>query len=169
MDVIKNVLNSEIDRINRQEGRDGKARINAEFFVNHPWLCLAMLVGYIAVGIVMYVSPYMGLGWFIGFTAFLIFMSAMLLLEIKPVYRYEDIGVLDLRVCYNGEWYFSRELSADAVKQILSAPDVSEHIKNRIESIVRHKGFVDFYDVYDLARLERHLPDSTGTAQLAHS
>jgi len=40
MDVIKNVLNSEIDRINRQEGRDGRVRINVEFFVNHPWLCL---------------------------------------------------------------------------------------------------------------------------------
>jgi hypothetical protein len=169
MDVIKSVLNSEIDRINHQEGRDGKPRINAEFFVNHPWLCLAMLVGYIAVGIVMYVSPYMGIGWFIGFTAFLVFMSAMLLLEIKPVYRYEDIGVLDLRVCYNGEWYFSRELSADAVQQILSSGSVSARIKNRIESIVSHKGFVDFYDVYDLARLEQQqLPDPTGTAQLAH-
>ncbi|WP_112291187.1 YlaC family protein [Rahnella sp. AN3-3W3] len=169
MDVIKSVLNSEIDLINHQEGRDGKPRINAEFFVNHPWLCLAMLMGYIAVGIVMYVSPYMGIGWFIGFTAFLVFMSAMLLLEIKPVYRYEDIGVLDLRVCYNGEWYFSRELSSDAVQQILSSDSVSARIKNRIQSIVSHKGFVDFYDVYDLARLEQQqLPDPTGTAQLAH-
>lgn len=168
MDVIKNVLNSEIDRINRQEGRDGKARINGEFFVNHPWLCLAMLVGYIAVGVVMYVSPYMGIGWFIGFTAFLVFMSAMLLLEIKPVYRYEDIGVLDLRVCYNGEWYFSRELSGDAVRQILSAGSVSSRIKNRIESIVRNKGSIDFYDVYDLARLENQQQDPTRTAQLAH-
>lgn len=168
MDVIKNVLNSEIDRINRQEGRDGRARINAEFFINHPWLCLAMLVGYIAVGVVMYVSPYMGLGWFIGFTAFLVFMSAMLLLEIKPVYRYEDIGVLDLRVCYNGEWYFSRELSEDAVQQILKAESVSASVKKRIESIVQHKGFVDFYDVYDLARLEHQQPAALNSTQLAH-
>jgi hypothetical protein len=168
MDVIKNVLNSEIDRINRQEGRDGRARVNVEFFVKHPWLCLAMLVGYIAVGIVMYVSPYMGIGWFIGFTVFLVFMSAMLLLEIKPVYRYEDIGVLDLRVCYNGEWYFSRELSEDAVQQILSAESVSAGVKNRIESIVKNKGFVDFYDVYDLARLEHQQPSTLNSVQLAH-
>jgi len=168
MDVIKNVLNSEIDRINRQEGRDGRARVNVEFFVKHPWLWLAMLVGYIAVGIVMYVSPYMGIGWFIGFKAFLVFMSAMLLLEIKPVYRYEDIGVLDLRVCYNGEWYFSRELSEDAVRQILSAESVSAGVKNRIESIVKNKGFVDFYDVYDLARLEHQQPSTLNSVQLAH-
>jgi len=87
MDVIKSVLNSEIERINRLEGRDGKPRIKRDFFVNLPWLCLAMLAGYILVGIVMYVSPYMGLGWFIGFTAFLLFMSAMLVIEIKPSYR----------------------------------------------------------------------------------
>jgi hypothetical protein len=70
MDVVKSILNSEIERINRAEGRDGKPRINSEFFINHPWLCLAMFVGYIAVGIVMYASPYMGLGWFAGFTVF---------------------------------------------------------------------------------------------------
>ena len=92
----------------------------------------------------------------------------MLLLEIKPVYRYEDIGVLDLRVCYNGEWYFSRELSEDAVRQILSAESVSAGVKNRIESIVKNKGFVDFYDVYDLARLEHQQPSTLNSVQLAH-
>lgn len=70
MDVVKSILNSEIERINRAEGRDGKARLNVEFFTDHPWLCLAMFIGYIAVGIVMYASPYMGLGWFSGFSAF---------------------------------------------------------------------------------------------------
>lgn len=168
MDVIKNILNSEIDRINRLEGRDGKPRINTEFFVNHPWLCIAMLVGYILVGIVMYVSPYMGLGWFAGFTAFLLFMSAMLLMEIKPTYRYEDIGVLDLRVCYNGEWYFSREISSDAVAQLLSSKEVSPRIKNRIEAIVRNKGAIDFYDVYDVARQDKLLHNTLASVQIAH-
>jgi len=152
MDVIESILNSDIERINRLENRDGKARINNEFFVNHPWLCLAMLVGYIAVGVVMYVSPYMGLGWFAGFTIFLIFMSVMLLLEIKPTYRYEDIGVLDLRVCYNGEWFFNRELSDEAVKRLLNENQVNDEVKKHVETIVRNKGMIDFYDVYDLAR-----------------
>jgi len=168
MDVIKSVLNSEIERINRLEGRDGKPRIKRDFFVNLPWLCLAMLAGYILVGIVMYVSPYMGLGWFIGFTAFLLFMSAMLLMEIKPTYRYEDIGVLDLRVCYNGEWYFSREISEDAVQQLLASNEVSTRIKNRIEAIVRNKGAIDFYDVYDLARQDKLQFAGSATAQAAH-
>ena len=152
MDIIKNVLDAEIARLNHSERRDGKPRINGEFFIHHPWLCLAMFAGYIAVGIVMYASPYMGLGWFAGFTTFLLFMAAMLLLEINPVYRYEDIDVLDLRVCYNGEWYFSREISADAVAQLLASDSVDNQVKSHIQAIIANKGTVDFYDVYDLAR-----------------
>ncbi|GAB2928158.1 YlaC family protein [Hafnia psychrotolerans] len=168
MDVVKNILNSEIEQINRLEGRDGKPRINSEFFVNHPWLCLAMLAGYILVAIVMYVSPYMGVWWFAGFTAFLLFMSVMLLLEIKPTYRYQDIGVLDLRVCYNGEWYFSREISDGAIVQLLSSDDVSPRVKNRIQAIVRNKGSIDFYDVYDIARQDKQLNPTQDSVQVAH-
>ncbi|MBF6635759.1 hypothetical protein ITX54_03660 [Rouxiella silvae] len=167
MDVVKSILNSEIERINRTEGRDGKARLNVEFFVNHPWLCLAMLVGYIAVGIVMYASPYMGLGWFAGFTVFLLFMAAMLLLEIKPTYRYEDIGVLDLRVCYNGEWFFSREISSEAVSTLLSSGAVDNRFKTHVKSIVEHKGSIDFYDVYDLARRYEPPTKASGNVQVA--
>ncbi|EIC83603.1 YlaC family protein [Serratia sp. M24T3] len=161
MDVVKSILNSEIERINRTEGRDGKPRINNEFFIHHPWLCLAMFVGYIAVGVVMYASPYMGLGWFAGFTLFLVFMAAMLLLEIKPTYRYEDIGVLDLRVCYNGEWFFSREISSQAVDTLLQSTVVDSRFKSHVKSIVQNKGAIDFYDVYDLDRqYQSHVPAS---------
>lgn len=155
MDAIKAILVKEIDQINQSEHRDGKPRFNTEFAVKHPYLCIAMLVGYIAVGAVMYVSPYMGTGWFIGFTAFVVLICCMLLVEIRPVYRYDDIGVLDLRVCYNGEWYFSRELTKQAVNEILQDPRVSSSLKSRITEIVHNKGAIDFYDVYDIARKER--------------
>ncbi|VXC75582.1 conserved hypothetical protein [Enterobacterales bacterium 8AC] len=144
MDVIKNILMKEIEQINQQEGRDGKPRFNGEFARNHRYLCLAMFVGYLAVVAVMYPVPYMGLLAFFGFTAFVLFMFAMLLLEIKPVYRFEDIGVLDLRVCYNGEWYFTRQA-------LLDEPSVSMALKVRVQEIIAHKGEIDFYDVYDLA------------------
>ncbi|MDU6410779.1 MAG: YlaC family protein [Yersiniaceae bacterium] len=158
MDAIKTILVREIQQINQQERRDGKARFNTEFFTKHPLLCLAMLAGYVAVGVVMYYAPYMGLGWFAGFTAFLVLVSGGLLLDIKPVYRYEDIGVLDLRVCYNGEWYFSREVPVHAVEEILAHPQVAQPIKARMQEIIRHKGAIDFYDIYDLARKQARQP-----------
>ncbi|WP_238149061.1 YlaC family protein [Arsenophonus endosymbiont of Aleurodicus floccissimus] len=30
-------------------------------------------------------------------------LAAALLFDIKPTYRFKDIGILNLRVCYNGE------------------------------------------------------------------
>ncbi|MFS1539025.1 MAG: YlaC family protein [Candidatus Phlomobacter fragariae] len=32
-------------------------------------------------------------------------LAAELLFDIKPVYHFKDIGILDLRVCYNREWF----------------------------------------------------------------
>lgn len=151
MDTIKNILVKEIEQINRQEGRDGKPRFNSEFARTHRWLCFAMFAGYFAVIAVMYPVPYMGLYSFLGFTAFVLFMFAMLLIEIKPVYRFEDIGVLDLRVCYYGEWYFTRALSQQSVQALLNESTISTTFKNRMQEIIANKGEIDFYDVYDLA------------------
>ncbi|WON78331.1 YlaC family protein [Serratia sp. UGAL515B_01] len=151
MDAIKNILVKEIEQINNQEGRDGKPRFNSEFARNHRWLCLAMFAGYFAVIAVMYPVPYMGFYSFLGFTVFVLFMFAMLLIEIKPVYRFEDIGVLDLRVCYNGEWYFTRTLSQQAIQALLNDPAIGTVLKARILEILANKGEIDFYDVYDLA------------------
>lgn len=151
MGMIKNILVAEIEQINQRERRDGKPRFNSEFARNHPYLCLAMFTGYFAVVAVMYPVPYMGIAAFLGFTAFVLFMFAMLLIEIKPTYRFDDIGVLDLRVCYNGEWYFSRALSLQSVQKLLSEPSVNSELKVRVQEIVANKGEIDFYDVYDLA------------------
>lgn len=151
MDAIKSILVKEIERINRQEGRDGKLRFNSEFARDHRYLCLAMFAGYFAVIAVMYQVPYMGFISFLAFTAFVLFMFAMLLIEIKPVYRFEDIGVLDLRVCYNGEWYFTRALSPQSVKALLDEPMIGAAMKTRMQEIIANKGEIDFYDVYDLA------------------
>lgn len=154
MDSVKDILIKEIELINQQEGRDGKPRFNSEFARSHHWLCLSMFVGYFAVIAVMYPVPYLGLFSFLGFTVFVLFMFAMLLVDIKPVYRFEDIGVLDLRVCYNGEWYFTRALSPQATESLLNAPDINIALKARIREIIANKGDIDFYDVYDLAYLK---------------
>ncbi|PVZ87068.1 hypothetical protein C9426_13095 [Serratia sp. S1B] len=151
MDTIKKILVKEIEQINQQEGRDGKPRFNSEFVRSHRYLCLAMLAGYFAVVAVMYPVPYLGLLAFFGFTAFVLMMFIMLLFEIKPVYRFEDIGVLDLRVCYNGEWYFTRALSPQAVQELLNEPTVSRSLKAQMQEIIANKGEIDFYDVYVLA------------------
>jgi uncharacterized membrane protein len=137
MDAIKSILVKEIEQINRREGRDGKPRFNSEFARTHRYLCLAMFAGYFAVIAVMYQVPYMGMYAFLGFTAFVLFMFAMLLIEIRPV--------------YNGEWYFTRALSPYAVQQLLDEPSIGAALKQKMRVIIGNKGEIDFYDVYDMA------------------
>lgn len=155
MDIIKKILIDDIARINQKEKRDGRLKFNSDFVYKHPYLCLAMLVSYFLVLVLMYLTPYFGTGYMIAFTAFFALMSAVLMMEIKPVFKFEDIGILDLRVCYNGEWFFSRALSAQAIDEILNNKNISDDFKLRFKHIINNKGEIDFYDVYDLAYLQK--------------
>jgi len=156
MDAIKAILTKEIELINKQEGRDGKPHFNSEFAITHRYLCLAMFVAYFAVIGLMLVSPYVGPLGLSLFTLFVLFVFVMMLVEIKPAYRFEDIGVLDLRVCYKGEWYFTRELSAKSVSALFADSTVNPVLKQRMKEIIKNKGEIDFYDVFDLAYSKEH-------------
>lgn len=48
-------------------------------------------------------------------------------------YRYEDIDVLDFRVCYNGEWYNTRFVPAALVEAILNSPRVADVHKEQLQ------------------------------------
>ncbi|AJJ09974.1 inner membrane YlaC family protein [Yersinia rohdei] len=177
MDIIKKILIDDIARINQKENRDGRLKFNSDFVYKHPYLCLAMLISYFFVLILMYLTPYFGTGYMIAFTLFFVLMSAILMMEIKPVFKFEDIGVLDLRVCYNGEWFFSRALSTQAIEEILNSKDISDDFKLRFKNILSNKGEIDFYDVYDLAYLQNksiktnnlnEKPSLTNTSAIGH-
>ncbi|CNI62999.1 hypothetical protein HB991_03805 [Yersinia mollaretii] len=167
MDIIKKILIDDIARINQKEKRDGRLKFNSDFVYKHPYLCIAMLVSYIFVLALMYLTPYFGTGYMIAFTVFFVLMSAILMMEIKPVFRFEDIGILDLRVCYNGEWFFSRALSAQAIDEILKNKNISDKFKIRFRHIISHKGEIDFYDVYDLAYLQKKSTQSNEPSAIA--
>lgn len=71
--------------------------------------------------------------------------------DIKPVYHFEDIGVLDLRVCYNGEWFVTEPVSDNAISKIIDSQDVSPAIKQEISRLIALKGMISFYDIYHVA------------------
>lgn len=167
MDIIKKILIDDIARINQKEKRDGRLKFNSDFVYKHPYLCLAMLTSYFFVLILMYLTPYFGTGYMIAFTVFFVLMSAILMMEIKPIFRFEDIGILDLRVCYNGEWFFSRALSAQAIEEILNNKNISDEFKLRFKHIISNKGEIDFYDVYDLAYLQKKSNQSNDLSTMA--
>ncbi|WP_200886915.1 YlaC family protein [Pectobacterium fontis] len=151
MDEVKRLLTEEIERINQEEKRDNKIRFSHKFMQSHPYLFAAMLVSYLPVAFILVYAPYFGLPYLIGFTVFLLAMMLALSMDINPTYRFEDIDTLDLRVCYNGEWFTIRHVSQDTLDKLLRNERVPPAVKSGIEKIQRTKGSVDFYDVFSLA------------------
>ena len=82
---------------------------------------------------------------FVVFNAFFFF-------DVNPRYRYEDIDVLDFRVCYNGEWYNTRYVPSELINRILHSPNVEQ--KSKLQKMISTKGELSFYDVFTLSRPE---------------
>ncbi|WP_428944201.1 YlaC family protein [Pantoea sp. FN060301] len=150
MNDIKQILLREIDTLNREEKRDNRPRFSLTFLKNHPGLWISMYLCYILTVALIFTTEFLGWPAFWGATLFVLLMSVLMLMDVNPRYRFEDIDTLDLRVCYYGEWYYIRTLSDAAVKEILASPTVPDKVKKGIEKLLSLKGEVDFYDVYRL-------------------
>lgn len=156
MDVVRTLITGALDNINQREKRDGKPRFSSHFIRTYPYLCLAMVVSYLVLGVLIYYAPYFGFYWLLGFSALFLVMAAVLLFEVKPVYRFSDIGVLDLRVCYNGEWFVREAVPQETLAAILSHPQVSDTLKQDIRHMTETKGTMSFYDLHLMAYPEAH-------------
>lgn len=62
-----------------------------------------------------------------------ILFNAFFFFDVYPRYRYEDIDVLDFRVCYNGEWYNTRFVPRQLIDRILQSPDVDSEQKAQLK------------------------------------
>ncbi|MEM6161515.1 YlaC family protein [Erwinia sp. P6884] len=150
MNDIKQILLREIDTLNREEKRDNRPRFSLTFLKNHPGLWVSMYLCYVLTVALIFTTEFLGWPAFWGATLFVLLMSVLMLMDVNPRYRFEDIDTLDLRVCYYGEWYYVRTLSDAAVKEILASPTVPDKVKKGVEKLLSLKGEVDFYDVYRL-------------------
>ncbi|PAV11601.1 hypothetical protein CBG25_00220 [Arsenophonus sp. ENCA] len=62
-----------------------------------------------------------------------------------------NIGILDLRVCYNGEWFVTEKVSDTAINKILAEPTINNAIKTELKRLIKQKNKITFYDIYLLA------------------
>ncbi|MEX9251904.1 YlaC family protein [Pseudenterobacter timonensis] len=151
MTEIQRLLTQTIDDINQREKRDNRPRFSISFIRKHPGLFVAMYAALLATLVVMLLSETLiGSVWllvvlFIVFNAFFFF-------DVNPRYRYEDIDVLDFRVCYNGEWYNTRFVPPSLIESILQSPKVEAEQKARLKKMIATKGELSFYDIFTLSR-----------------
>lgn len=138
MTEIQRLLTETIDDLNVREKRDNKPRFSISFIRKHPGLFVAMYAAWLATLVVMLQSDTLiGSVWllvvlFVVFNAFFFF-------DVNPRYRYEDIDVLDFRVCYNGEWYNTRYVPNQLIDSILHSPQVESQQKRETAKNDRHQ------------------------------
>lgn len=151
MSEIQRLLTSTIDELNVQEKRDNRPRFSISFIRRFPGLFIAMYLGFLATLIVMLRSETLVDSVWLLVVLFIV-LNGFFFFDVAPRYRYEDIDVLDFRVCYNGEWYNTRFVPEQLINRILQSPDVAAPQKAQLEKMIANKGELSFYDIFSLTR-----------------
>lgn len=123
MTEIQRLLTATIDDLNHREKRDNRPRFSISFIRKHPGLFVAMYAAWLATLIVMLKSETLVDSVWLLVILFVVF-NAFFFFDVNPRYRYEDIDVLDFRVCYNGEWYNTRYVPPELIESIMHSPAV---------------------------------------------
>lgn len=153
MTEIQRLLIETIDDLNVREKRDNKPRFSISFIRKHPGLFIGMYIAWFATLAVMLQSDTLvGSVWLL--VVLFILLNGFFFFDVAPRYRYEDIDVLDFRVCYNGEWYNTRFVPPALVETILESPRVNREQKTQLQKMLSRKGELSFYDIFTLARAE---------------
>lgn len=152
MTEIQQLLTNTIDELNVKEKRDNRPRFSISFIRNHPWLFVAMYAAFLATFVVMLTSE----RWPFSLATVVLFalLNGFFFFDVYPRYRYEDIDVLDFRVCYNGEWYNTRYVPQQLIERIMQSPRVAGEQKTQLQKMVATKGELSFYDIFSLTRVD---------------
>lgn len=153
MTEIQQLLTNTIDELNVKEKRDNRPRFSISFIRNHPWLFVAMYAAFLATFGVMVTSETLADSVWLLVVLFALF-NGFFFFDVYPRYRYEDIDVLDFRVCYNGEWYNTRYVPQQLIERIMQSPRVAGEQKTRLQKMVATKGQLSFYDIFSLTRVD---------------
>ncbi|EOU9488831.1 YlaC family protein [Cronobacter muytjensii] len=169
MTEIQRLLTATIDQLNKEEKRDNRPRFSISFIRKHPGLFIAMYLGWLATMAVMLQSETLaGSVWLL--VVLFALLNGFFFFDVNPRYHYEDIDVLDLRVCYNGEWYNTRNVPESLVNEIQHSPRITAEQKAQLEKMLTRKKALSFYDIYSLDKHAGSANPSvnTATASQAH-
>lgn len=151
MNEIQRLLTNTIEKLNATEKRDNRPRFSISFIRKHPGLFIGMYIGLFATLWVMMSSETLaGSAWLL--IVLFAILNVFFFFDVNPRYRYSDIDVLDFRVCYNGEWYNTRNVPTTLIDDILHSPQVDDEQKQLLNMMLSRKGELSFYDVYSLTR-----------------
>lgn len=152
MTEIQRLLTETIESLNTREKRDNKPALVSVLSVNIRGCLSVCTLLFCHHGGDVAVETLSGSVWLL--VVLFILLNGFFFFDVYPRYRYEDIDVLDFRVCYNGEWYNTRFVPAALVEAILNSPRVADVHKEQLQKMIVRKGELSFYDIFTLARAE---------------
>lgn len=152
MTEIQRLLTETIESLNTREKRDNKPRFSISFIRKHPGCLSVCTLLFATLAVMLQSETLSGSVWLL--VVLFILLNGFFFFDVYPRYRYEDIDVLDFRVCYNGEWYNTRFVPAALVEAILNSPRVADVHKEQLQKMIVRKGELSFYDIFTLARAE---------------
>ncbi|MGK6623858.1 YlaC family protein [Citrobacter freundii] len=152
MTEIQRLLTETID-YNINEKRQKKPPLCHRFFSKNPGLFIGMYVAWFATLAVMLQSETLVDSVWLLVVLFVV-LNGFFFFDVAPRYRFEDIDVLDFRVCYNGEWYNTRFVPSSLIDTILHSPSVDSEHKAQLQKMISRKGELSFYDVFTLTRAQ---------------
>ncbi len=149
MTEIQRLLSNTIEQLNHSEKRDNRPRFSISFIRRYPGLFVAMYAGWLATLIVVVKSTTLqDFVWL--HVALFVLLNGFFFFDVNPRYRYEDIDLLDFRVCYNGEWYNTRAVPEELISDIQASSHVSHQQKDLLAKMLVNKKMLTFYDIYSL-------------------
>lgn len=131
MTEIQRLLTETIESLNTREKRDNKPRFSISFIRKHPAVYRYVRCFFATLAVMLQSETLSGSVWLL--VVLFILLNGFFFFDVYPRYRYEDIDVLDFRVCYNGEWYNTRFVPAALVEAILNSPRVADVHKEQLQ------------------------------------
>ncbi|MEN3754657.1 YlaC family protein [Mangrovibacter sp. SLW1] len=149
MTEIQRLLSNTIEQLNHSEKRDNHPRFSISFIRRYPGLFVAMYAGWLATLVVVVKSTTLqDFVWL--HVALFVLLNGFFFFDVNPRYRYQDIDLLDFRVCYNGEWYNTRAVPEELISDIQASSHVSHQQKDLLAKMLVNKKMLTFYDIYSL-------------------
>ncbi len=149
MTEVQRLLNATIAQLNHDEKRDNRPRLSISFIRRYPGLFIAMYAGWLATLVVVLASSTLADFIWLHVVLFIL-LNGFFFFDINPRYHYEDIDVLDFRVCYNGEWYNTRAVPETLIETLLTSPNIQASQKQHLLKMRINKPALTFYDIYTL-------------------
>lgn len=131
MTEIQRLLTETIESLNTREKRDNKPRFSISFIQTSGAVYRYVRCFFATLAVMLQSETLSGSVWLL--VVLFILLNGFFFFDVYPRYRYEDIDVLDFRVCYNGEWYNTRFVPAALVEAILNSPRVADVHKEQLQ------------------------------------